>query len=227
MKNLTGDDFFRARNALDLSIMKVSKETGIGRNILSNVEKNKRFLGDREKVILRDFYLSMSPNAFDEMEDVDSVTESSEVDTVTESTEVEVVTKSKLSPRRTKEPDYKIIDGVYVVPKGMPEDEVERILENIDYLESDINSLMGEPLPIRKGLFIDSIDKDEAFNKVFRILVMKARKLDLIESIHGEDIVEPELVVGDAFAFEGGVEGLKVSDFYPRAAEIENLVLPQ
>ena len=68
MKNLSPADFSSVRNALGLSLSTVAKESGINRNYLSNFEKKKHFLEETAKVKLRDYYLSIDPDAFSALE---------------------------------------------------------------------------------------------------------------------------------------------------------------
>ena len=66
MWTLLRKQFHEARSSLGLSLSRVAKETGINRNLLSNFEKKKQFLDDKAKARLRDFYLGVDADVFNQ-----------------------------------------------------------------------------------------------------------------------------------------------------------------
>jgi len=183
MKNLSPADFYNARNALGLSLSTVAKESEINRNYLSNFEKKKHFLDETAKVKLRDYYLSIDPDAFAELE---LKGESDEAEQADGESKAPVVPPKVSAVSLLSEMGYRLVDGRYVVPAATDDDLIEDEREKMEAIDGELSALLAEPAPVSAGvIFGSSIKRHEALEKGVKALSLLARKQLHHEAMQG------------------------------------------
>lgn len=183
MKNLSPADFYNARNSLGLSLSTVAKESDINRNYLSNFEKKKHFLDETAKVKLRDYYLSIDPDAFvgqePKEEDFDAFSAVSEQ-------KAQVVSPKASAVSLLSEMGYRLVDGRYVVPAATDDDLIEDEREKMEAIDGELSALLAESAPVSPGvIFGPSLNQAEAFDKGIKALSLLARKQLHHEAMQG------------------------------------------
>lgn len=233
MKNLTPDNFHKARVSLGLSIAKVAKETGINRNYLSNFEKNKQFLDDKTKATLRDHYELMDKDIFnlEESEDIDFDVEDVEQSEPDFDPETAMISDPKRKPVKAKknavkllsELGYRLVDGKYIAPSSIDEDTIENEAEAIEEIEDELSVLLGENLPLNTILYT-SVNREHSYNKAFKAIAMLARKQLHHDRLQGESTLEPVIVEGGTvFDFkEKDLSKLTVKDLVQKMLHKDN-----
>jgi len=225
MKNLSPADFSSVRNALGLSLSTVAKESGINRNYLSNFEKKKHFLEETAKVKLRDYYMSIDPDAFAALE-----SDEEEPDFDPEQPEKKAPVAPKASAvSLLSEMGYRLVDGRYVVPAGTDEEMIEDEREKMESIDSELASLLAESAPVSQGvIFGPSLNRNEAIEKGVKALAMLARKQlhhDAMQGIETLPLVHVE--GGSVFDFEDKeLSEVTVQDIVSRMLHPDNQ-LPQ
>lgn len=183
MRNLSPADFYNARNALGLSLSTVAKESEINRNYLSNFEKKKHFLDETAKVKLRDYYLSIDPDAFaaPELKEDDG-----EAELVNGESKAPVATPKVSAVSLLSEMGYRLVDGRYVVPAATDDDLIEDEREKMEAIDAELAALLAESAPVSQGvIFGPSLNRNEALEKGVKALSLMARKQLHHEAMQG------------------------------------------
>jgi|TARA_A100001015_G_scaffold131939_1_gene146476 transcriptional regulator with XRE-family HTH domain len=226
MKNLSPADFYSVRNALGLSLSTVAKESEINRNYLSNFEKKKHFLDETAKVKLRDYYLSIDPDAFSALE---SDEEEPDFDPEQPEKKAPVTTPKASAVSLLSEMGYRLVDGRYVVPAATDDELIEDEREKMESIDNELSSLLAESAPVSQGvIFGPSLNRNEAIEKGVKALAMLARKQlhhDAMQGIETLPLVHVE--GGSVFDFEDKeLSEVTVQDIVSRMLHPDNQ-LPQ
>lgn len=233
MKDLSPDNFHKARVSLGLSIAKVAKETGINRNYLSNFEKNKQFLDDKTKAKLRDHYELMDKDIFnfEEPEDIDTGAEDIDQSEPDFDPEKSPKAKTKKQSIQSKKDavnllsslGYRLVDGKYIAPSSIDEDTIENEAEAIEDINEQLSSLLDEQLPVG-GFIFSGVNREKSLSKGVQALALMAKKQLHHEKLQGESPLEPIIVEGGTvFDFkEKELSELKVKDLVQRMLHGDN-----
>lgn len=226
MKNLSPADFYSVRNALGLSLSTVAKESEINRNYLSNFEKKKHFLDETAKVKLRDYYLSIDPDAFAAIE---ADEEEPDFDPEQPEKKAPVATPKASAVSLLSEMGYRLVDGRYVVPAATDDELIEDEREKMESIDNELASLLAESAPVSQGvIFGPSLNRNEAIEKGVKALAMLARKQlhhDAMQGIETLPLVHVE--GGSVFDFEDKeLSEVTVQDIVSRMLHPDNQ-LPQ
>ena len=208
MQQLTNKQFHEARSSLGLSLSRVAKETGINRNLLSNFEKKKQFLDDQAKARLRDFYLGVDADVFNQVKAEPAEIEAQDGETSSEAVEQKAPQPVKRDAvSLLAEMGYRLVDGLYVVPAGSDDEIIDEAREVMTDIDEAIQGLVSAPLPTSEGGFFsddDELDERAALRQALDVVVLLARKQIQHDLMQGHSLIEPVKAEGSVLAVQRG-----------------------
>lgn len=229
MKNLSPADFYSVRNALGLSLSTVAKESEINRNYLSNFEKKKYILDDTAKVKLREYYLSIDPDAFAGLGDSTKVSSAADEENEREEATNELSQAKASAVSLLSEMGYRLVDGRYVVPSETDEDLIEDEREEMQLIDLELNELLSQKAPVRRGFLSgESLDEDLSLSLAVKAISLIARKQLHHDRMQGFSTITPVHVNDDSiFSFsDDELDEVRVHHLVSRLIHPDNQ-LPQ